>query len=62
MHGWQRKTSIIGLVIAAVAIGLPAIAFADRTPSNDKTFQYAIGLWGICRTRRCRPIPGFRTS
>ena len=45
-------------MIAAVTIGVPAIAFADRTPTNDKTFQYAIGLWGDLPYSAVQADPG----
>jgi hypothetical protein len=41
-----RKRPVVGFVLAAVAIGLPAIAVADRGASNDKEFEYSVGLWG----------------
>jgi hypothetical protein len=58
MYRWQRKGPIIGVVIAAVAIGLPAMAFADRTRSNDRTFQYAVGLWGDLPYSAVQADPG----
>jgi len=54
----RRKGAVIGVVIAAVAIGVPAIAFAERTSTNDKTFQYAIGLWGDLPYSAVQADPG----
>lgn len=56
MH--RRKGPIIALVIAALAIGVPAIAMAGRTPSNDKSFEYAIGLWGDLPYSAVQADPG----
>jgi hypothetical protein len=56
MH--RRKGPIIGLVLAALAIGVPAIAMAGRTPSNDKSFEYAIGLWGDLPYSAVQANPG----
>jgi hypothetical protein len=46
MRTSHMKRLIVGTAAAAIAIGLPAIALADRTPTNNKTFEYSIGLWG----------------
>jgi hypothetical protein len=34
------------VIVGAVALALPAVALADRTPTNNKTFEYSVGLWG----------------
>ncbi len=48
MHGLKqiRTRPIVGAMIAAAAIALPTIAVADRPASNDKSFEYSVGLWG----------------
>ena len=47
-----------GLVALAVAAGM-AVAGNGRT--NDKTFEYAIGLWGDLPYSAVQAIPAFRT-
>jgi hypothetical protein len=48
MHGLKqtRKRTVVGLIMAAVAIVVPAVAFAGRPATNDKAFVYSVGLWG----------------
>jgi hypothetical protein len=51
MRGEQSKRAVTrrwvaGVAAGIVAIGVPAIALASREPTNDKTFQYTVGLWG----------------
>jgi hypothetical protein len=58
MHRRQVKGTVIGLALAAVAIGAPAIVVAGRTPTNDKTFQYAVGLWGDLPYSAVQADPG----
>jgi hypothetical protein len=58
MHRGQVKGTVIGLALAAVAIGVPAIAVAGRTPTNDKSFQYAVGLWGDLPYSAVQADPG----
>lgn len=36
----------IALVLGVVAVAAPAIAVAQRTSTNEKEFEYAVGLWG----------------
>jgi hypothetical protein len=38
--------TLAGLAMATVTIALPAIAFAAKTPTNNKTFEYSVALWG----------------
>ena len=44
MHGLTLKRSDLAIAIGAVAIAFPALVFADRTPTNNKTFVYSVGL------------------
>ena len=37
---------VIGVALAVVAVAVPAVASADRAATNNKTFQYQVGLWG----------------
>jgi hypothetical protein len=46
MLGWKLNRSIVAFGVGAVAIALPAIAVAERSPTNNKTFEYSVGLWG----------------
>jgi hypothetical protein len=49
MHELKRRLNrpvVVGLVIGAVALAVPAISVADRSATNDKTFEYSVGLWG----------------
>jgi hypothetical protein len=41
----RRFGFLIGAVVAAVTI-LAAVAIGDTGKKNNKTFEYAIGLWG----------------
>jgi hypothetical protein len=41
-----------------VAISVPAIAVASRTPTNDGSFQYAVGLWGDLPYSAVQADPG----
>ena len=41
-----RRKLVLGLVAGGLAVSVPAVALADRTPTNDKTFVYSVGLWG----------------
>lgn len=36
----------VALVLGLVAVAAPAIAVAERTATNEKDFEYAVGLWG----------------
>jgi hypothetical protein len=42
----RRKVSLVLLVTAVVGVAAAGLAVADRGRGNDKTFEYAIGLWG----------------
>src|SRR3954469_5582735 len=46
MWGWKHRWPIVGLAVAVAAIAVPATAIPDRMPGNNKTFEYAVGLWG----------------
>ncbi len=49
MQGLRQKLTrpaILGLMLGATAIAIPAIAYATHQPTNDKEFEYAVGLWG----------------
>jgi hypothetical protein len=46
MRGPKRRRPVVGLVIGAVAIAVAVIAFANKTPTNNKDFEYAVALWG----------------
>jgi hypothetical protein len=49
----------VGLVVAAAAaIALPAIALAARPGTNDKTFEYQVGLWGDLPYSAVQADPG----
>ena len=50
---------VFGLVlIALAAVGLVGIAIAANGRSNDKTFEYAIGLWGDLPYSAVQQDPG----
>jgi hypothetical protein len=34
------------LAAGCLAVAAPAVALADRAPTNNKTFVYSVGLWG----------------
>src|SRR6476659_6763086 len=41
-----RRKLVLGLVAGGLAVSVPAVALANRTPTTDKTFVYSVGLWG----------------
>jgi hypothetical protein len=45
---WHRpsKPLLAALVLGAVAVGVTTAALAREAATNDKAFQYAVGLWG----------------
>ena len=56
------RRSLRLMLAALIAVSITAgIAVGGKGKSNEKNFQYAIALWGTCRTRRprrtsaCRP-------
>jgi hypothetical protein len=57
----RRKLGVV--LLAAVVAGAVAagIAVAGKGNGNNTTFEYAIGLWGTCRTPTCRLRPASRT-
>ena len=57
----QKRTLrrlVIGLMCAAAALTIPAIAFAEHTPTNNKTFVYSVGLWGDLPYSAVQADPG----
>jgi hypothetical protein len=48
----------VGVIAAAAAVGVPVIAVADQAPKNNKTFEYAIGLWGDLPYSAVQADPG----
>lgn len=58
MRRRQAKWTVVGLALAAVAISVPAIAVASRKPTNDRSFQYAVGLWGDLPYSAVQADPG----
>jgi hypothetical protein len=46
MRGSKVKRPVVGVVVGALAVAVPAIAFAARGATNEKTFEYSVGLWG----------------
>ena len=49
MPGLRHKLTrpaILGLMLGATAIAVPAISYASRQPTNTNEFEYSIGLWG----------------
>ena len=58
MRGVKVKRPVAALVVAAVAVTLPAIALAARPGTNDKTFEYTVGLWGDLPYSAVQADPG----
>jgi hypothetical protein len=49
MHALKHRVTrraMAGAAVATAAVVLPTIAFAGRTPTNTKDFEYSVGLWG----------------
>jgi hypothetical protein len=48
MFGTRQRPSrrVLGFIVATAVVALPAIAIAQRTPTNKQDFEYSIGLWG----------------
>ncbi len=46
------------LAFAVVAIAIPAAAIAARMPTNDKDFEYQVGLWGDLPYSAIQADPG----
>ena len=57
----RRKLVLAVLAAVTVAATAVGIAVAGKGNGNDKTFQYAVGLWAIRRTPTSRLRPAFRT-
>ena len=56
----QRRfgTTAIALMVAVAVVAIPAIAFASRPGTNDKTFEYQVGLWGDLPYSAVQANPG----
>src|SRR5215471_9093111 len=54
----RRPLVFVLLGIIAVAAGLTGAAVAGKGNGNDKTFQYAIGLWGDLPYSAVQQDPG----
>src|SRR3954466_12718877 len=52
------RAPLIGLTVGAVALAIPAVALAAKPGANDKTFQYAVGLWGDLPYSAVQADPG----
>ena len=50
----MRKSLWITLAVVVCAAAAVGVAVGANGGRNDKTFEYAVGLWGICRTARHR--------
>jgi hypothetical protein len=48
----------IVLILGALALAIPAIAVADNSPTNNKTFVYQVGLWGDLPYSAVQANPG----
>jgi len=46
------------LILGALALAIPAIAVADNSPTNNKTFVYQVGLWGDLPYSAVQANPG----
>ncbi len=40
------RPAILGLMLGATAIAVPAISYASRQATNTNEFEYSVGLWG----------------
>jgi hypothetical protein len=58
MRGPKPSKLGVGLVIGAVAVTVPMVAFASKTPTNDKNFEYQVALWGDLPYSAIQADPG----
>src|SRR5580765_2291059 len=54
----EFRGPVIGLALGAVALAIPAVAVATKPGTNDKTFEYQVGLWGDLPYSAVQADPG----
>src|SRR5262245_27005348 len=58
MEQRRFRTTAIALMVAVAVVAIPAVAFASRPGTNDKTFEYQVGLWGDLPYSAVQANPG----